>query len=425
MQSPDKSKLFYGHYIVGGCFVTLFFCWGMVLNTFPVFVAPITEDMGWARGDLAIAQLTGMITSILLFPIAGKLIDRVGARQIMTVGALVLGLSLLGGSQATRLWHIYVMNGFIGCGLTCTTLVPCSFVISNWYVSRRGTAMAMAFVGTAAGGMVMSPVAEWIIRNYSWRTAFILAGIEILFLVIPITLFVIKTRPSEMGLEPYRSAESDSDAEEEVWGVSEKEAFALPVFWLIAMVILLVAVVTAGLGFNCVAFLEDSGHSSKNAALAWAVIMGAMLLGKLATGPIADRWGSKKAIAGASLVFAASIMLLPFSHSYAVVMIFAIVYGLALGAPLILNPLLTGDYLGMKNYGSLFGILNIMGTIGGGLGSIGAASYYDKHHTYLPVFYVFAILMVVAAVCSILIKPIPRYTDAIGDSKPANATGQI
>ena len=423
MQSPGTSRLFYGHYVVGGCFVTLLFCWGMTLNTFPVFVAPITEDMGWTRGALAVAQLTGMVTSILLFPIAGKIVDRLGARQIMTVGAIILGLSLLGGSQSTHIAHFYVMNGFIGCGLTCTTLVPCSFVISNWYESRRGTAMALAFVGTAAGGMLMSPVAEWIIRNYDWRTAFMAAGIEILVLVIPITLFLIRTRPSDMGLEPYGSNDTATGDEEEVWGVSEKEAFALPVFWLIAIVVLLVAVATAGLGFNYVAFLRDSGHSAKSAAFAWAVIMGAMLLGKLATGLIADRWGSKKTIAAASIVFAASFMMLPFARSYSVVMLFAVVYGLALGAPLILNPLLTGDYLGMKNYGSLFGILNIMGTIGGGLGSIGAASYYDKHHTYLPVFYVFAILMVVSAVCSILIKPTPQRANAIGETKLTDTTG--
>ncbi len=422
MQPPGTSRLFYGHYIVGGCFLILLFCWGMVLNTFPVFVAPVTQDMGWTRASLAVTQLTGMVTSILLFPIAGKIVDRFGARHIMTVGALILGLALLGGSQSTHIAHFYIMNGFVGVGLTCTTLVPCSFVISNWYVSRRGTAMAVAFVGTATGGMIMSPVAEWIIRNYDWRTALMVAGIEILVLVIPITLFLIRTRPSDMGLEPYGGTAATTGDDQEVWGVNEKEAFRLPVFWLIASIIFLGALVTAGVGFNCVAYLEDVGHSPERATLAWSLIMGAMILGKLTTGPVADRWGSKQTMVAVSILFAVSMVVLTFSQSYFAVMIFVAIYGFTLGAPLILNPLLTGDYLGMKNYGSLFGILNILGTLGGGLGSIGAASYQDRHDTYLPVFYVFAILMLVSAVCSLLISPIPQRVAAIRAANPADVS---
>ena len=422
MQPPGTSRLFYGYYIVAGCFLILLFCWGMVLNTFPVFVAPVTQDMNWTRASLAVTQLTGMVTSILLCPIAGKIVDRFGARHIMTVGALILGLALLGGSQSTHIAHFYIMNGFIGVGLTCTTLVPCSFVISNWYVSRRGTAMAVAFVGTATGGMVMSPVAEWIIRNYDWRTALMVAGIEILVLVIPITLFLIRTRPSDMGLEPYGGVPATTGDDQEVWGVSEKEAFRLPVFWLIASIIFLGALVTAGVGFNYVAYLEDVGHSSERATLAWSLIMGTMILGKLTTGPIADRWGSKRTMVGVSVLFAISMVVLTFSHSYFAVMIFVAIYGFTLGAPLILNPLLTGDYLGMKNYGSLFGILNILGTLGGGLGSIGAASYQDRHDTYLPVFYVFAILMLVSAVCSLLIRPIPQRVASIRAANSPNVS---
>ncbi|UCD59098.1 MAG: hypothetical protein JSV16_08395 [Candidatus Hydrogenedentota bacterium] len=100
------SKPFHGVYIVAACFVTLFFCWGMVLNTLPVFVKPITENMGWTRGAFAVAALAGAITSVLLFPIAGKLIDRIGVRPVMIVGALTIGLSLLAGSQITRLWQL-------------------------------------------------------------------------------------------------------------------------------------------------------------------------------------------------------------------------------------------------------------------------------------------------------------------------------
>jgi len=392
----------------------------MVLNTFPVFVKPLSEDMGWTRGALAVAQVTGMITSIILYPIAGKIVDRTGARAVMTVGALLIGLSLLAGSQITRLWELYVMNGFIGAGLTCVTLLPCSYLISNWFVSRRGTAMAVIFLGTAAGGAVMSPIATWLIVNYSWRVAFALAGIEILAIVVPITIFVVRTRPSDKGLKPYGSVDGSEGDESDVWGVSEKEAFRLPVFWFIAAIVFIVALVTTGVGFNCVAYLEDIGHSPGQASVAWALVMGAMMVGKLLVGPIADRWGSKNTMAAVSAMFAGSLILLIFAGSYPIAIAFALAYGVVLGGPLILNPLLTADYMGMKHYGGIFGILNVVGTIGSGFGSIGAASYKDHFGTYLPAFGVFIALMVVAALCSVCIKPISREANLIEQTQALN-----
>src|SRR3972149_3034917 len=123
MAPPHSGRLFYGYVVVAACFVVLFFVWGMVLNTFPIFLKPIAENMGWGRGELAIA--------------------------------LVIGLGLLAGSRVTELWQLYLVFIAIGCGLMCASIIPCSLVVSNWFISRRGAALSGAFVGTSAGGMGM------------------------------------------------------------------------------------------------------------------------------------------------------------------------------------------------------------------------------------------------------------------------------
>jgi len=415
MKSPFGSKPFHGVYIVGACFVTLFFCWGMVLNTFPVFVEPLTREMGWSLGGLAAASLAGAATSIVLFPIAGKLIDRVGARPVMIAGAATIGLSLLAGSRITHLWQMYVMNAFIGAGLTCATLVPCSFVVSNWFVARRGAAMSGAVLGTAVGGAVMTPVATWLIVNYSWRVAFALAGIEILVFVIPTVYFLIRTRPSDMGLEPYRDDSSEADAGAETWGVEVREAFSMPVFWLISAIILVGGLVTAGVGFHCVKYLTTLGHSLEKSSYIWSLVMWAMIFGKLSAGPIADRWGAKKTMAAVCVLFSISLLILMRAQSYQVAVVFAIVYGFALGAPLVLNPLLTSDYLGMKNFATIFAVMNIMGTVGGNAGPIGAGIFVDMRGTYQPVFYSFVGFMLLAVVCSVLLKPVSVSPEAAAD----------
>jgi len=405
MNAARISRPFYGFYIVAACFFILFMLWCMVLNTFPIFLKPITEDMGWGRGALAVALLAGSLGAAVAGPVAGMMMDRMGARPVMLAGAITIGLALLAGSRITLLWQLYVVFGVIGCGLMCGTIIPCSLLISNWFISRRGTAMGGAFVGTSVGGMVMSPVANWIILNYGWRTAFALSGLTILVLVTPVILLVIRTRPSEMGLDPYRHSEAGADGADDDWGVTARQALSLWVFWQIGVIMLLVALVTSGLGNHCVAYLSDLGHSPTRAEFAWSVVMGAMTVGKMSTGPISDRWGAKNTMAGACVLLSLSIAILVFAQTYWVVLAFAAVYGFAVGAPLIVNPLLTSEYLGMRNFGAVYGVLNAVSTLGAAAGPVGAGVFFDSQGTYLPVFYVFIALMLVAAVFSALVKP--------------------
>jgi MFS family permease len=407
MNSPPGSRFFYGHYIVAACFFILFFLWGMVFNTFPIFLKPIAVSMNWGRGDLAVALLVGSLVSMVVSPVAGTLIDRIGAKPVMVVGAFVVGVGVIIESRITELWHLYVLFGVIGLGLMCSTIIPCSLLISNWFVSRRGTAMSIAFVGTSVGGMIMSPVANWILIRYDWRTAFAFSGSIILAAVIPLILLVIRTHPSEMGLKPYL-LEKEEAGIAEIWGVGVKEAFSFNVFWQIAAIILIISIAYGGLNNHCVAYLTDQGHSPTRAAIAWSLVMGTMILGKLCFGPVSDRWGAKIAMAISCVLFSISVGFLIFAKSYWLVLIFASIYGFACGAPLVINPLLTGEYLGVKNFGTIYGVLNIMGTIGGAIGPVGAGYIFDTWHSYLPVFYFFIPFMLVCSAISMGLKPIPQ-----------------
>jgi MFS family permease len=419
MNSPDKSRFFYGYVIVAACFVVLYMLWGMVLNTLPVFLKPIVEDMDWGRGAFMVALISGGLGIAVSAPIAGKMIDRIGARPVMAFGAILIGLGLIAGSRINHLWQLYTIFIFIGIGLMCSTVIPCSLLIGNWFVSRRGLAMSAAFVGTSFGGMIMSPIAEWIIRNYSWRTAFAFSGGSILIVVLPVVLLLIRTHPSEMGLEPFASGGSENDKGKDVWGVGVKEAFSIPAFWQIAVIMLIMGIVAGGVANHCVAYFDDVGHSSQRAARAWSLVMLVMVFGKFSFGPAADRFGSKNSMAVACLLFAIAIGLLPFARSYSIVMLFAVIWGFASGAPLVLNALLTSDYLGMKNFGAIYGILNIMANLGGSLGPAGAGFYFESKGTYLPVFYLFIVLMLVAGVVALLTKPVSKNTSVIDETQAA------
>ena len=56
---------------------------GLAFYTFGVFILPLTEAFGWARGDVSIASSFLLLGTVISAPIVGSLIDRIGARRVL------------------------------------------------------------------------------------------------------------------------------------------------------------------------------------------------------------------------------------------------------------------------------------------------------------------------------------------------------
>ncbi len=399
----------------------MFFLYGAILNTFTVFLSPMVEDLNWDTTTLSIAMAVGAGGMGLTAPIAGMLIDRIGARRIMIAGAAMIGGGILTAGRITHPWQLYILYAFIGIGLASATVIPCSLIISRWFVSRRGMAMGMMAMGTSVGGMVMTPLANWIIYNYSWRAAYTVSGIIILSIGLPIIVFFLKPDPTEAGYEPY--VDPDLPVEEVVssWGLSVKEALLTRVFWQIAAVMLIIGVVTSALGTHFVSHLLALKHSPTKAANAWVLVLFVMTGAKFAFGPIADRWGARKATAGACVVVAVSILIAISATTDSYLIMFAVLYGFGVGAPLAVNPILTSDALGMRSFGAIYGILTLISIIGSGIGPVWAATVYDSEKSYASVLYIFAALMALSGVIAFFVASMARRNSGSYQEQTADA----
>jgi len=408
MNNDRAQRLFYGYYVAFACFIIMFLLYGCILNTFAIFLKPIAEDMGWSRGALSVAMMVGAFGMAFSAPTAGRFMDRIGARPVMIAGCLMIGIGILIASRITHIWQIYILYAFVGCGLACGTIIPCSLIISNWFISRRGMAMGIMAMGTSTGGMVMSPVANWIILNFGWRTAYAFSGTMILAVGLPIIVFWLKAHPSDAGLEPYTDSSTPSANADTSWGLSVRESFSTKAFWQIAVLMFIVGVVTSGLGAHIVASLTDFGYSPTKSAYAWSITLGVMTISKFLFGPISDCWGPKNALAGACMIISISIGILIFAPSYKVVILFAVLYGFGVGAPLTVYPLIVGDTLGTKNFGAIYGILNLVSIVGGGIGPVVLGLIFDNFSSYISALYIFVALMALIGVISFFIRSTPQ-----------------
>jgi MFS family permease len=113
-------------------------------------------------------------------------------------------------------------------------------------------------------------------------------------------------------------------------------------------------------------------------------------------GYIADRWGIRQAVVLTFAVIACGIFLLMGAKAISIACVFAVVYGFAIGAPLLVNPALTAECMGIKNFGPIFGILTLLNTFGVAIGAVLTGAIYDQWKSYMPAFWLFIVLIAIA-----------------------------
>ncbi|MFO7964916.1 MAG: MFS transporter [Desulfobacterales bacterium] len=403
--ADQETRVFYGWYIVAVCFVINFTVFGIAVNTFTVYVKPISADMGWSRGQFSFGLTLASLAMGIMAPLMGRIIDRTGARIVMTIGAVVIGSSFVVLSGAHSLWVFYLFYMISGAGQAGTTIVPISLVISNWFKLRRGRALGIVMTGTGIGAMVMVPLTSWIVVTWGWRTSYLIMG-WVIIAMAPLALFFIKTSPSDMGLTADGGT-MDKSKPLKLQGLAAVEALRSGSFWLIAFMMFILGLVGMGLGLHLMPYLTDIGHPEVTAGMLISIIAAMTVLGKVSMGMFADRWGIRKVILIACAVIIIGILILMKAETIGIAVLFAVCYGYAIGTPLMINPALTADCFGLASFGAVFGILSLFNILGAGLGAWMAGAVYDAAGSYNPVFWIFIILTAASGVSGALTRKQP------------------
>jgi MFS family permease len=124
-------------------------------------------------------------------------------------------------------------------------------------------------------------------------------------------------------------------------------------------------------------------------------------LGKLLMGVLADRFSARRALAFNFLAAALRIILMFSAANAAVLVLFVIIFGLTVGAPLVLLPMLIAESLGLKRFGSIAGVSAVCQTIGAALGPIGTGRIYDLMGSYNYAFDLFVIACILGALATL------------------------
>jgi OFA family oxalate/formate antiporter-like MFS transporter len=150
---------------------------GLLLYAWSVFIKPLNQTFGWSRAEIAMAYgICILIFALVSYP-AGRLSDRYGARIIVFVGGIILGIGFfLAGFTDSKAW-LYLSYGVIaGIGGGMIYLPPIA-TAPKWWPDRRAFATGCAVVGLGLGSFVMGPLATAIIESLGWRHVFWYVGV--------------------------------------------------------------------------------------------------------------------------------------------------------------------------------------------------------------------------------------------------------
>ncbi len=163
--------------------------------SFGVFLKPVTEEFDWSRGSLAGALAIAGLATGGLRPVAGMLADRYDPKIVAAIGVLIGGLALGAMSLVQELWHVYLTFIIMGIGFTLASPGAVAKIIGAWFTKRRGLAMSLAGTGSAAGETALVPTAAIAVAYIGWREGYMILGAILLVLILPLVLFLLKSRP--------------------------------------------------------------------------------------------------------------------------------------------------------------------------------------------------------------------------------------
>jgi len=373
--------------VVAISFVTIGLAYGLNFS-FSVFFVAIVEEFNWSRASIAGAfSLSSLIIGVGSWP-GGRLVDRFGPRKIMRVGVVILSLATMTSGLIREIWHLYFLFGILaGMGICGLGWVPNSVLISNWFVRNRGSMVGIAFSGMGIGILVVGPSAQYLISNLGWRMAYLVFGLAILLLLLPISLF-LQDRPKPSmktgGPDQRNALPKAKDSKKQGDWTLEGVMRTMP-FRVLFVANFLLPLGVFPIAIHQVAYIIDLGYSKILAAFIFGTMGLLSAAGRPLFGTLSDRIGRGKALTLSFICSIAGILILVFLPALKSVFwlyLYAILFGLGFGSRGPIMATMVADMFPGKHLGSIYGFLNIGNGIGGALGPWLGGFLYDLTGSY-------------------------------------------
>lgn len=391
----------------------------------------------WTATDALAPYALALLFFAFTMVFAGRAQDKWGPRIVASIGGVFVGLGMIVASFAdysAKGNHMPLLLGFgvltgIGIGLAYACATPAA--VKWFHPSRRGLISGLVVAGFGLASVYTAPLTTQMIPGVGLNNTFLYLGIA--FFIAIILFAQLLQNPPAGYVAPVPSNYKEPTARGAATAVAPhkdytwQEMTKTPQFYLLwlmygcaafagLMMTGLIAKVAPELlspaDFAVMSAAEIAGIALASGFLLVMALAIGNGLGRPLIGILSDKIGR---VPSMILVFVAQAvlvaLLLPNSHTLALLLIVAALIGAMYGANLTLFPAATYDFFGTKFGGVNYGLVFTAWGVGGALGNYASGWIKDAYGTFTPAYYIAAGLLVVAAVLAVVVREPKHETE--------------
>jgi MFS family permease len=338
------------------------------------------------------------VVAAFVTPVVGKLMDIFGVQRVALPGiviyAVIIGSFSLLQPSLLMLYGIAATAAIAG---HVQTPMGYSKVISTRFEDYRGIALGIAVSGVGLGTVVVPLIAQFLIGEVGWRWAYVGVGLTVFILAFPmVALFLGEPGKSRIERAANRDVEALPGPTASAIVKSDRR------FYLLMLMFFCSAIAINGTITHIVSLMTDRGISPAIATTVLSSAGVALIVGRLISGYCLDRiFGPYVAsvffmlAASGIAVLASGVGGLPGAYAGTVLC------GMGLGAEDDLLGYFVGRYFGLKSFGTIYGFMIGIFSLGNGVGPFLMGLSFDKTGSYATTFLGFETLLIVC--CGIVL----------------------
>ncbi len=365
-----------------------------------LFMIPLAAEFSWDRTQISLASTFFTATLLFALPIAGRLVDTHGSKRVLVPSMLAVALLLaaipLTLSEPWHLWLIFALIGSLGAGANA---LPYMRTVSACFDRHRGLAIGITLAGAGLGYSYVPPLLYYTIESHGWRSAYLLLGGIIIFIALPLVMWLCQ--------DPRGESAPDAAPSRHLQGVSRSTALRGRTFWILFVVFSLLSFSLYGLMVHSVPMLVDRGMSPGSAALGATTIGVTIMIARVLTGYLCDRFFAPWVASAAFLLSTAGLIMLAMGGTDLAAYSAFVFIGFSIGAEIDMMTYLTTRYFGLRYFGEIYGILFASLLLGTSLGPLSFGWNFDATGSYTTILWLAAGGTAIAAIFATILPPYP------------------
>ena len=378
------------------------------IENFPNLVSPLGLEFSWSRGTVASIYSFGAVITGLTGPIVGILFDRLGPRNVYSLGILSAGSGLILASYAGNIWHFYLSVGLlVGFSVSCLGNVTNSALASRWYRTQIPLALAIIHSSMGVGSLVGLTISQIFIESYGWRHAELFLGCMVLSVLLVI-LFLPWRRISAGSSNLIKPSSTDIETKPEVQWTMPKALRTLP-FWGLGSVFFFTGNAMFAIVIQAVTYLIEIGFTPIEASVNFGLTGLFIPIGMLSSGYLALKIGLFKTAMLSYVITISAVVflwLLDQPGNPLPLYGFIICFGLSMGSRGPMIGSIASRLFRGRSFGTIYGSISIGSGLGMASGSYFSGLIYDFTGGYHAVFIYSMACLVIGAAPFILVREI-------------------